>query len=126
MLIGELSKRTGFSRDTIRWYEKIGLLKTGKRDRSENNYRVYDEKEEQRLITIKQAKSMGFTLKEIDELLFLSEKDLLNCSTASPILDDRLEKIRVKIRELQTLERKLVRAKDSCEGNCRGVLWEED
>ena len=123
MQIGELSKLTGFSRDTIRWYEKIGLLKTNKRNRGENNYRVYDEKTAERLRSIKQAKSFGFTLKEIDDLLFLSEEELLNCTAASPILEERLQKIREKIRELQVLEGKLVTAKNSCEGDCREMLW---
>ena len=44
MQIGEISKLTGFSRDTIRWCEKIGLVKLGKQSRSKNNYRNYDQK----------------------------------------------------------------------------------
>ena len=122
MQIGEISKRTGFSRDTIRWYEKIGLIRLDKRSRSENNYRNYDQKTLDKLIFIKQIKSFGFTLKEIADLLFLEEMNTLKCSSVSEIIDLRLRKIDEKIAELRNLKSKLVKGKEGCTGNCKEMF----
>ena len=69
MLIGELSKRTGFSHDTIRFYEKKGLIETNKKDRRGNNYKEYTETVYNKLVLIKTVKELGFTLNEIDEFI---------------------------------------------------------
>jgi len=69
MLIGELSKRTGFSHDTIRFYEKKGLIETNKKDRRGNNYKEYPETVYNKLVLIKTVKELGFTLNEIDEFI---------------------------------------------------------
>ena len=122
MQIGEISKRTGFSRDTIRWYEKIGLIRLDKKSRSENNYRNYDQRTLDKLIFIKQIKSFGFTLKEIADLLFLEEMRELKCSSVSEIIDLKLNKIDQKITELQNLKSKLIKGKKGCSGNCREMF----
>ena len=122
MQIGEISKLTGFSRDTIRWYEKIGLIKLGRQSRGKNNYRNYDQKTLDKLMFVKQIKSFGFTLKEIADLLLLEETNDLNCSSVLKIIEPKLKMIDEKIAELQDVKSKLIKGKESCSGNCRELL----
>ncbi|MDN5214873.1 MerR family DNA-binding protein [Fulvivirgaceae bacterium BMA12] len=126
MLIGEISKQTGFSKDTIRWYEKIGLIKLDKKDRYDNNYRNYGQRIIDRLRYIRQIKAFGFTLREIKEILSLEESDALNCRSVSAIMDPKLEVIDQKIAELQNLKIKLVTARETCSGNCRELFAGEN
>jgi len=118
MQIGELSKLTGFTRDTIRWYEKIGLIQVDKNSRYENNYRNYEFGLVEKLILIKQIKSFGFTLNEIKEFMLLQQHDQLNCNAASKIFDNRLRAIEEKILELKNFRAKLLQVKRDCEGDC--------
>jgi DNA-binding transcriptional MerR regulator len=76
MLIGELSRKSGLSRDTIRFYEKLGLIRLGRRQRRANNYKEYPPEVLRRLLSINQLKEFGFTLAEIAEILDLLEADL--------------------------------------------------
>lgn len=69
-LINQLSKETGLSIATIRFYEKSGLFRGKlKEENTSNNYRYYDDEVVQKLILIKEAKSVGFTLSEIQEII---------------------------------------------------------
>lgn len=67
MKIGELARQCQVSLDTVRYYEKQGLLASV--DRSEGGYRLFDQEAVERLHFIRKAKDLGFTLKEIQELL---------------------------------------------------------
>lgn len=122
MRIGEVSQRTGFSQDTLRWYEKIGLIQLDKHTRTDNNYRFYDQKTVDRLLDIRQLKTFGFTLKEIGELLFLEEIDELNCPSVAAKLDPKLESIDKKIAELEKLKIRLLQVKENCSGDCKAAL----
>ncbi len=79
MLISELAQKTGVSKDTIRFYEKVGLLDPSERC-EENNYRWYGDEVVERLAFIKQGKALGFTLGEIKEVI--NEWDMLPPATA--------------------------------------------
>lgn len=122
MRIGEVSKQTGFSTDTIRYYEKIGLIQFPKNQRGENNYRQFDLRMIQRLFEIKSLKSFGFTLNEIKHFFELDKHDLISCSNLSEIIHGKLEAIELKIRELQDLKTKLTNVKNECDGNCKSYL----
>ncbi|HEY5825283.1 MAG TPA: MerR family transcriptional regulator [Cyclobacteriaceae bacterium] len=74
MLIGEVSKQTGLSKDTIRYYERSGLLKRDKKARRGNYYKEYSELDLKILFFIQLSKEYGFTLKEIKEFLVEMEK----------------------------------------------------
>lgn len=117
MLIREVAEKTGFSKDTIRWYEKIGLIEQPP-SRTGNNYRSYDDTIIERLQMIRQMKSFGFMLDEIRDLLTLIGSDDLNCDNVVPIVDPKIKAIEKKIDELKQLKSKLVRAKEKCSGNC--------
>jgi len=118
MQIGEIAKRTGFSKDTIRWYEKIGLIKANKTSRYENNYRKYNAEIIDRLLLIKKVKSLGFTLNEIKDFMLLHEHKELNCQSASKIFQNRLNIIENKILELEMFRSNLMQLKQACSGTC--------
>lgn len=69
MLIGELSKATGLSKDTIRFYEKMGLISGGDRQAGSRLYKEYGPEVVERLMMISRGKGLGFTLQEIRQLL---------------------------------------------------------
>jgi MerR family transcriptional regulator, copper efflux regulator len=69
MLIGELSKRTGLTKDTIRFYEKLGLITACDRQAGTRLYKEFSEEILQRLVLISQAKALGFTLNEIKQFV---------------------------------------------------------
>ena len=103
MLINELSKLTGISSHTIRFYEKSGLIK-GKRDEkvTSNNYLHYDEETVNRLGQIKRAKAAGFTIAEIEQLIncFL---DVYTKEQKIQILDQKLISLNQKMKELKEM-----------------------
>ena len=84
MLIGELMKRSGLTKDAIRFYERRGLINLDKRQRRQNNYKEYSEQVLERLLLIKTIKEFGFTINEIDELFALWETDDDVCNVVDP------------------------------------------
>ena len=111
MLIGDLAKKSGFSRDTIRFYQKRGLIK-GEPDKSAgNNYRRYDNSTVDRLRLIKLAKTLGFTLREISGLIDDWEGGRLSNKQKARIFREKIELVEKKIKELEKvkdyLEKKL-------------------
>jgi DNA-binding transcriptional MerR regulator len=69
MLIGDITRGAGVPRDTIRYYERLGLVQLAPRSRRSNNYKEYAEDTVERLAQIGQLKELGFTLAEIRDLL---------------------------------------------------------
>jgi DNA-binding transcriptional MerR regulator len=87
MRIAELEQRTGVSRHTLRYYEKEGLLlEVGRRG---NNYRDYSEKAVQRVGMVRQLKALGFSLKEIREVLDALRSDSIDCDQGAAIARSR-------------------------------------
>ena len=107
MLIGELSKKTGFSRDTIRYYEKLGLLRRPDRAGHFNNYKNYTEAELKRLLAIRQIKAYGFTLKETHGMLVLFEEGVLEPERGNRYIQRKITLIDNKIKELQRVKKRL-------------------
>lgn len=103
MLIGELAQRTGFTKDTIRFYEKKGLIQIGRKERRDNNYKEYSEEILDRLLKIKRFKSIGFTLNETAELLEMVEHNEASCNSISTKISSKIEALDQKISELQQL-----------------------
>ncbi len=114
MLIGELSRQTGFSRDTIRFYEKAGLIKVGRKQRLENSYKDYSEDILKRLLIIKRLKGFGFTLNEIEDLLFLIESNMASCTTVNNKVQQKVKIIDDKIRELKQIKSMLLKGVALC------------
>uniref|UniRef100_UPI00404763D8 MerR family transcriptional regulator n=1 Tax=Algoriphagus sp. TaxID=1872435 RepID=UPI00404763D8 len=104
MLINELSKKTGLSIHTIRFYEKSGLIE-GKQDVTvkSNNYFHYDEVTVEKLEFISDAKSVGFTIKEIGQILDAWYNNKFTKTQKLEILDEKLISLEQKLKEIKEL-----------------------
>ena len=114
MLIGELAKRTGLSRDTIRFYEKQGLFQASRKDLRFNNYKEYSADILEKLLTIKRLKHFGFTLNEIAEYLELIEHNQASCGNVSGKINQKVEAIDQKIAQLLHLRGVLTQSVTDC------------
>ncbi len=101
MRIGELQARSGTSRDTLRYYERIGLIAA--RRQPGNNYREYDNQTLEELGFIRQAQAMSFTMTEIRELLQARRSRLLDCARGAAMLGDKLAEVDRRLLELTRL-----------------------
>jgi len=98
--IGEVAKASEISIDTIRYYEKLGLLE--KPIRSVGGFRLYTERTIERLKFIRKAQSFGLTLSEIGKIIRESERGLERCcSYVSELFQKKLGELEVKMKELQ-------------------------
>ncbi|XGV99115.1 MAG: MerR family transcriptional regulator [Leptolyngbya sp. BL-A-14] len=104
MLISELAKKSGLPIDTIRFYEKKGLIDSELIQRRSNNYREYAEISLERLVLIQQAKRLGFKLIEIQEWIKDFESDQLTVDQKQSILGRKLEQIEERINELKEMK----------------------
>lgn len=111
MKIGEVAKRSGIGVETIRFYEREGLLLEP--ERRPSGYRQYDEATVERLEYIRYAKELGFTLAEIKELLELSFAHS-NCEHIRQRADAKITAIEQKIRSLQHMKRSLSKIVERC------------
>ena len=110
--IGQVAQETGISIDTIRFYEKQGLLKRS--PRTEGGFRLFALSDIETLKFVRKAQELGFSLNEIRELLILRSDHVPACSHVKELLDQKLVGVEQKIRELQDLERSLKRALQKC------------
>jgi len=113
--IGKMAKLAQISRDTIRFYEREGLIE--KPCRLDNGYRIYSEKTIARLQFIQRAKKMGFTLKEIDELLSIRQTTQNTCDEAKQQIIRKIENVQEKLLELNRLSRALKALSSNCKKN---------
>ncbi len=103
--IGEAARRTALTVDAIRFYEKRSLLP--KPPRTAGRFRLYSRDAIARLDFIKQMQSLGFSLREVRQLLDLRERRRDACPEVRRLLTAKLEHVRRKIRELESLQREL-------------------
>lgn len=114
MTIGNLSRATGCKIETIRYYEKIGMLP--KPRRTHGGYRIYTQGHFMRLGFIRRARALGFTLDDIRNLLTLSEGKPASCNEVKALALAHLEEIRSRIVDLQAMEVVLDDLVDKCKG----------
>ena len=121
MKIGALAKATDTKVETVRYYEKIGLLPPPARTTS--NYRDYGSDHLARLSFIRRARNLGFTLKALRELLELSDNKDQSCEAVDDIASRHLAEIDQKIDDLTTLRSELGRVVGACQhgtvGECK-------
>lgn len=111
--IGELSKRAGCNIETIRYYERIGLLPAPAR--SPARYRLYDAGDVRRLTFVRRARELGFTLDTVRALLALSDDDgSAACAAARELAVGHLTEVRAKIADLHAMERVLADVVHRC------------
>ncbi|PIQ43196.1 MAG: heavy metal-responsive transcriptional regulator [Gammaproteobacteria bacterium CG11_big_fil_rev_8_21_14_0_20_46_22] len=113
LTIGQVAKLANVSADTIRLYERYGLLVEPKR--AANGYRQYTQDTVQRLTFILRAKTMGFTLNEIRELLALQPLSTQSCKEAKRQANAKLQSVKDKLTELKRLERALSQLIQACD-----------
>lgn len=112
MLINELSKKTGITVHTIRFYEKCGLIKGERNDAvTSNNYFHYKDETVERLEFIKEAKSVGFTISEISQIITAWYGDKYSKSDKIALLDEKLTSLEKKIIEIMEMKKLITQFK---------------
>ncbi len=111
--IGELARFAGVNIQTIRYYEKRGLVEPAAR--SGAGYRLYEKKVLKRLRFIRSAKGLGFTLKEIMGLLDLKVESAEDCGTAKREVQAKLKDVEQRIEALDSVRRILVELMEACD-----------
>ena len=104
-LIGELGDRVGVSAHTIRYYERLGLLKPP--ERTESQYRIYGKENEERLRFIQKAKRFGLSLDEIKQLITIRTEGTPPCASLKTMVKQHLNDLDRKIEEMVSLRREL-------------------
>lgn len=122
--IGDVTRLTGFSADTLRYYEKIDLLRPVRR--SPSGVRVYDEGDLSRLRFIQRAKAMNFSLEEIARLLEMREDPQHARDEVRELTHRKLEEVESHMEELDTLRKELTLLINLCRGAEAGCPIIED
>lgn len=112
LTIGQVAKLAGIGIETIRFYEREGIIEEP--PRRESGYRDYDAEAVTRLQFIKRAQDLGFSLKEISELLALRVKPNSNCAAVKKRAEAKLAEIEEKIRDLKRMQKILGDLTEAC------------
>lgn len=112
LTIGKVAERAGIGVETVRFYEREGLLIEPRR--SASGYRQFDEDVVRRLEFISRAKELGFTLNEIKELLFLRVGPDTCCQDVKAKADAKIADIDTKVATLRKMKKALVRLSTAC------------
>jgi len=112
--IGGLSKQTGCNIETIRYYERIGLLP--KPPRTEGGHRLYEREQIKRLVFIRRSRELGFSLDEIRTLLRLVDGKRYTCQEVKALTEEHLGDIKKKIADLKKLQKTLGEISAQCQG----------
>ncbi|MHA1537005.1 MAG: MerR family transcriptional regulator [Alphaproteobacteria bacterium] len=113
--IGELAKATGCKIETIRYYERIGVMPLA--PRSEGGHRIYDQVQMKRLNFVCRSRALGFSLKQVRDLLSLADGGKDSCAEIKALTLEHLTKVRRKIADLQRMETVLAETAAKCVGN---------
>ncbi len=114
ILIGELSRRTNVNIETIRYYERNGILPAP--PRTEGGHRIYDEAHLKHLNFVRRCRELGFGLDSVKEMLRMVEGGDVTCEQVRIIAQNHLDDVRSKIDDLRRMEKTLNRTVSGCEG----------
>ena len=114
LAIGQVARRAGVGIETVRFYERQGLIEEPERRAS--GYRQYGEETVGRLRFIRRAKELGFTLKEIKELLALRVDPSTTCADVKSRAEAKIEDVQERIQSLQRIKRALKKLASACSG----------
>lgn len=112
MKIGDLATASGTPTDTIRYYEREGLLPPAAR--TEANYRQYENAHLEQLLFIRHCRNLDMSLDEVRELLAVRDAPEEGCEAANRVLDEHISHVSHRIRELRALERQLKDLRSRC------------
>ncbi len=110
--IGRLARAAGLPTSTVRYYERVGLLRAP--DRSEGNYRLYDQEDLDRLRFIRAAQAIGFTIENIRTIVQHDHGEPLLCEDVRKVLENRLADVEERLSDLRHVERVLRSALETC------------
>lgn len=113
--IGLLAKAANVGVETVRFYERKGLLQTP--ERNDSGYRQYDRFDVDRLKFIRRAQQVGFTLKEIEDLLGLRDDPDARRADVRERASNKITDINAKVRDLLAMRKTLTNLLNSCEGD---------
>lgn len=113
MRIGELAKHTGCDVETVRYYEKAGLLPEPAR--SDAGYRQYQNAHLERLQFIRHCRTLQMSIPDIRVLLDLQGQPTTGCQAVNDLLDHHIALVQVQMRKLRSLEDQLVKLRHQCE-----------
>jgi MerR family Zn(II)-responsive transcriptional regulator of zntA len=117
--VGELARTAGVHTETIRFYEREGLMPEP--DRTSGGHRKFAADDLARLHFIQRAKACGFTLREVKELLYLRESDLATCTDVREKAEQKLAETERKLKSLAELRKHLKKLINDCPGGDVGV-----
>ena len=112
--IGDLARATGTKVETIRYYERVGLLPTP--PRTEGNYRSYGHRELARLSFVRRGRDLGFSLDQVRALLDLSDDRQKDCASIDALAQTHLREVERKLADLTALRAELRAVIASCKG----------
>ena len=115
MTRGQLAKRTGCNIETVRYYEKVGLLPEPAR--SDAGYRLYTEEDERRLGFILRAKELGFNSEGVRNLLTISDTGHSTRAEVKALTESHIEEIAQKVKDLQKMKKRLEEISSHCDGS---------
>ena len=115
MKIGDLAKQTGCPVETIRYYEREGILPAA--DRTDSNYRDYSGNHLAALTFVRRARQLGFSMAQVRELLALSHHDDNPCEDVDRLVQQQLAEVERKISDLMALREELGRMLRSCQAD---------
>ena len=115
--IGSVAEATGLRAKTIRYYESIGLVEPARR--TGGNYRVYEERDVATLRFIERARRLGFSLKEVAELLMLWRDRERASADVRRLAEAQIRRVDARLAELQDMRRSLQHLMDRCHGDGR-------
>jgi len=116
--IGQLASAAGVDAETVRYYERIGILPPPAR--SANGYRAYGAEQLERLAFIRHCRSLDMPLDEIRRLLAFVDRPGDDCSGIDHLIDAQLARVRTRLASLQALERQLAALRGQCGGDHDG------
>jgi len=115
MTIGTLSRHVGLKSETLRYYERLGLIMPKRR--TDSNYRMYDNLALRRLKFIRRSQALGFTLADIGELLSLSEKPGADMIEVKQLATQKIQDIDNKLSDLKKMKQGLMTLSEECPGH---------
>ena len=115
MKIGELAAQAGCDVQTVRFYEREGLLEEPEREAS--GYRRYAERHLKRLQFIRHCRSLDIPLPEIRDLLAFAAAPEQSCGHVDALLDEHIDRVQLRLKALRTLEKQLVALRARCDGD---------
>lgn len=119
MRIGELARAAGVKAETIRYYEREGILASP--PRTQANYRDYGPEEARRLHFIRRARDLGFSMTRIRDLLELADDRSRSCDAVDTLARTHLSEVERKIADLEALRNELRRMLENCEQGTVGT-----